>query len=549
MFVACRPSSPQPPTFSRDIDKQSESKKSDTLGAETSKYSASTIYEESKDAVFTLSVMNESGREIGVGSGFVITSELAKIDKLLEASVDNFDFTHLQSQYVYLLTNYHVIENAAAIEVIASDGRRGDASSVLHENKSLDLAILVASVPHTAPELSSISSSENKEALILEHRIPSLKLSESVPQVGDDIFVIGSPQDYRSSLSVGVVSGFRNNNEMSLMQFTAPISGGSSGGPVLDSSREVVGVVVSYSSEGQNINFAIRQGEVRKFIQEPFSRQRSVAEGLSILHEKGQAWLALEELAYEMKSESRETIGRLAVCRDKIASEPQVVIDVANEAIKSLPESHLHLVHWILGMAHMSQKEFSADYANSPYIQEARRHLELSLGLKHDFVPSLSRLSFLLQNSSDWEALLSIANRLLVAVPRSSTAHEMKAVALIGLGRTAEAVANLKEATRLDPLDGTCKYLMASALQDLGEYELAIAKYQEAIVILSENAPEMVFAAYNNIAICYLKQKKARQAIAMLHMAKSTAGKSWEFYEPAYKKLLAECLELAEATN
>lgn len=547
MAAACRPSSLGSTTTTDDDAKQIGASEPASSSVTPKASGASAIYEGSKDAVFTLSVMNESGQEIGIGSGFAITRELEKLNKLLIDPIDQDDTLYGQFQYVYLITNHHVIENAAAIAVITSDGRRGAATSVLHENTSLDLAILVAAIPHTATELGTVASGENKESPIVENRIAGLQLSASAPKVGEDIFVIGSPQDYRSSLSIGVISGFRNKDEVDLLQFTAPISGGSSGGPVLNRRREVVGVVVSYSSEGQNINFAIAQNQVRKFIQEPFHQQRSVDEGLSIQNEEELAWLSLIALGFETKSDSRWSIRRLAACRDKIASEPQVVIDAANKAINELPESHLHLVHWILGMSHMSQQEFSDDYANSSHIQDARRHLELSLRFKPDFVPSLSQLSILLQNSFRWEELLPVTDRLIHAVPRSATAHNMKAEALINLGRTAEALTEIKMAIRFDPVDGMARQRAGSILLDLGEYELALDEYQKSLAIFSEDAPELVFTTYNNMAICYLKLRKAKQAMAMLHMARSTAGKSWDFYEPAYKKRMAECFELADS--
>ena len=56
---------------------------------------------------------------------------------------------------------------------------------------------------------------------------------------------------------MGIVSGFRSLDGRQLIQMTAPISPGSSGGPVLNESGEVIGIAVAAFSEGQNLNFAV----------------------------------------------------------------------------------------------------------------------------------------------------------------------------------------------------------------------------------------------------------------------------------------------------
>jgi hypothetical protein len=73
--------------------------------------------------------------------------------------------------------------------------------------------------------------------------------------VGDDIFVAGNPEGLEGTFTRGIVSGVRS--EGGLLQIDAPVSPGSSGGPVVDTYGSVVGVTVSSIREGQNLNFAI----------------------------------------------------------------------------------------------------------------------------------------------------------------------------------------------------------------------------------------------------------------------------------------------------
>jgi hypothetical protein len=75
--------------------------------------------------------------------------------------------------------------------------------------------------------------------------------------VGDNVYAVGNPEGLEGTFSQGLVSGIRQRGSDSILQITAPISPGSSGGPVLNTKGEVVGVAVSTSTEGQNLNFAV----------------------------------------------------------------------------------------------------------------------------------------------------------------------------------------------------------------------------------------------------------------------------------------------------
>ncbi len=84
---------------------------------------------------------------------------------------------------------------------------------------------------------------------------------------GDKIFVIGNPlgaEELKLSISDGIISGVRDLNEgYKVLQITAPISPGNSGGPILDENAEVVGLVVFRLREGENLNFAVPINYVR----------------------------------------------------------------------------------------------------------------------------------------------------------------------------------------------------------------------------------------------------------------------------------------------
>ena len=88
--------------------------------------------------------------------------------------------------------------------------------------------------------------------------LPVLPLgnSDSV-QIGEPVYAIGNPHGFEGTFSQGIVSGIREDDTGMLLQITAPVSPGSSGGPVLNGKGEVVGVSVFTITDAQNLNFAI----------------------------------------------------------------------------------------------------------------------------------------------------------------------------------------------------------------------------------------------------------------------------------------------------
>jgi hypothetical protein len=73
--------------------------------------------------------------------------------------------------------------------------------------------------------------------------------------VGDDVYVAGNPRGLEATVSKGIISAIRS--EGGLIQIDAAISPGSSGGPVVNTRAEVVGIAASSLAESQNLNFAV----------------------------------------------------------------------------------------------------------------------------------------------------------------------------------------------------------------------------------------------------------------------------------------------------
>jgi len=82
---------------------------------------------------------------------------------------------------------------------------------------------------------------------------------------GQKVVAIGSPLGLFNSVSDGIISGFRNIDGVDMIQFTAPISRGSSGGAVLNMFGEVIGISTAGFDYGQNINLAVGYEFINNF--------------------------------------------------------------------------------------------------------------------------------------------------------------------------------------------------------------------------------------------------------------------------------------------
>ena len=87
-------------------------------------------------------------------------------------------------------------------------------------------------------------------------------------QVGDTIYAVGNPRRLDGTFSDGIVSGIRWDGTDKLLQISAPISQGSSGGAVLNSAGGVIGVSAA-SCDGQNLNFAIPSNYIKELLSNP----------------------------------------------------------------------------------------------------------------------------------------------------------------------------------------------------------------------------------------------------------------------------------------
>jgi S1-C subfamily serine protease len=128
-----------------------------------------------------------------------------------------------------ILTSLHLVEGAAAIIVVFFDGAES-AAGLAESDPAEDIAVL------------ETSSSGRK---------PAILASPKSLRVGDEAIIVGAPQGFPDTLTVGVISGlgrsyrppWRSQPLGGLIQFNAPVAAGSAGGPLVNRRGEVVGIV------------------------------------------------------------------------------------------------------------------------------------------------------------------------------------------------------------------------------------------------------------------------------------------------------------------
>lgn len=146
----------------------------------------------------------------------------------------------------YILTNCHVASAGAAYAVhIEGEEKPYFTDEMIKYHKNLDLALIRIDRSLTP--------------------LPIYNGSKKLVR-GQRVVAIGSPLGLFNSVSDGIISGFRKIRDVDMIQFTAPISDGSSGGAVLNMYGEVVGISTAGIDSGQNLNLAVSYEDIIPFV-------------------------------------------------------------------------------------------------------------------------------------------------------------------------------------------------------------------------------------------------------------------------------------------
>lgn len=296
---------------------------------------ASKVYAEASKSVFLLVVKSENGDVIGQGSGFLV-------------------------QGGRIVTNEHVVRSGSVFIDLGSVRLPVTIERVDSFN---DLALLTATAELAAKPLA---------------------ISLATPTPGMSIYTIGNPAGLQRSISTGVVSGIREFKGRQLLQISSPISPGSSGGPVLNASGEVIGVAVGMLETGQNLNFAVPAALAMKLIKGETSVKTDV---LSLLEQVDSLAGRFSQLRYSMEPDSdwqkldRQIDGILQTAVEQAGNNAdlllrvaaraesqntEIAISAAQRAVRAKPTPEANL---ILGRSLKTKATFAED-SEKPALRE-----------------------------------------------------------------------------------------------------------------------------------------------------------------------------------
>jgi hypothetical protein len=200
--------------------------------------------------------------------GFALGAELADIVAKVEKSVVQVNTDEgLGSGVVVgegmVLTNFHVVEGAREVTVKLRSGKEYLSQGFLVAQPTFDMAVLrVADVDKSL----------------------ALELAESMPRVGERVAALGNPKGFSFTTTEGIISAIRKGREveqiigtleyqilgfatsLTWLQSTAAITGGNSGGPLVNMEGRLVGLNTWHRTEDQHLNFALSLNDIREVL-------------------------------------------------------------------------------------------------------------------------------------------------------------------------------------------------------------------------------------------------------------------------------------------
>jgi tetratricopeptide (TPR) repeat protein len=395
-----------------------------------------------------------------------------------------------------IITNRHVIEKSARVEIHLANGKKFAVKGVLAVDGEGDLALLQVDVPQGMA-------------------VP-LPIIQRVPQEGESIVVIGNPYGLEGSVSNGIVSAVREiSGYGKIIQITAPISPGSSGSPVVNMFGQVIGIATLQAAEGQSLNFAVpseriaqlKIGELQTFATLSSETQKNKRSAAQSYYAQGLAQLSRDDYtrAVTFFEKATETDPNYAEAWYQagfsygMTGRHQEALKASKQAAKLRPDwaetfINIGASSFALGQfkdaveAYRQAARLDTDNADTQYA------LGLSLGkvnrtdeeilaykravaLKPDFANAYEQLGAAYFKQKRYPDALAAFEQLKTYKPEAKT-YNYLGESYFELGKTEEAVEAFNNAVGYNPDFEKARYNLGKAYLKLGDRDSANVQYE-----------------------------------------------------------------------
>ncbi len=395
------------------------------------------IAKEYGDTVVLIAAFDKNGQPLAQGSGFIVDPK------------------------GIVVTNYHCIKDASTATVRLTNGAYYDVAGVLGVDRDWDMAVLK----------------------VRAKKLPTARIGDSDElSVGERVVAIGNPMGLENTVSEGIISSVRSfEGTGDIIQFTAPISPGSSGGPLFNAEGEVIGVTTLYLAVGQNLNFAIPINRVKRLL-------------------KGKRLIALAEVSEGQKPAKRRFSPEDSIEPESGSAEEHFMLgnsyydekkyDLAikefEEAIRIKPD--LADAHYNLG----------AVYSSKGLYDLAIRQFEEATRIKPDFAEAYLGLGLAYHNKGLKDLAIRQFEEAIRIKPDFAKAHYNLGLVYGKKGLNDLAIRQFEEAIRIKPDYAKAHNNLGVVYGEKGLYDLAIRQHEEAIRLKPDYAD-----AHNNLGVVY----------------------------------------------
>jgi tetratricopeptide (TPR) repeat protein len=426
---------------------------------------ADMIFRQNNKAVVVIMTHDGAGTAISQGSGFVVRQDGV------------------------IVTNYHVISGAKSIRIKAGTNVY-NITGIINLDKENDIAILKANA----------------------NNLPTVILGDpEKTNIGEKIYVISSPQGLENTISDGILSGKRGaEDDKIILQITAPVSPGSSGGPVFNQNGQVIGVATFLLKDSQNLNFAMPVDGIKDKITakkvaaikprqiENYSKTAEYWYNLGIVYGKsGRYQEAIEAFKEAIRinpdyAEAHNGLGAIYGQSGKL----QEAIEAFKQAIRIKPG--FAKPHANLGTA----------YGKLNRLQEAIQALKQAIRINPDYAEAYGGLGLVYGKSGRYQEAIEAFKEGIQRKPDYAEAYGGLGFAYMSLRKYSEALEASKQAIQIKPDLAACHFILGAVYSQSGRYQDAIEAFREGIRIKPDDAE-----AHYQLGIVYTKLNNTSDAL------------------------------------